>query len=172
MNTQTLRKNYGKLTARERYSAILAAAERGDKDELQALKKSAPKYCYNICHHYGIVIAFEGLAKDYIMNQLYLFILGLLLGQAYLRDPDQGDVIWDTLEQVSMGFLTRAEAWRKVCHEYQVNPDFFLKAFPGGHVISRGEDMARTLYDGELKEIETAVDSMRKALENKAAEWE
>lgn len=38
MNTQTLRKNYGKLTARERYSAILAAAERGDKDELVALR--------------------------------------------------------------------------------------------------------------------------------------
>ena len=172
MNSQTLRKNYDKLTARERYSAILAAAERGDKDELQALKKSAPKYCYNIRHHYGIVIAFECLAKDYIMNQLHLFILGLWLGLEYLKDADHGNKTWDRLVQVARAFLTQTEAWRKVCHEYQVNPDFFLKALPGGHVVSHGEEMARTLYDGELNEIESAVDSLRKVLENKAAEWE
>lgn len=106
------------------------------------------------------------------MNQLHLFILGLSLGQEYLKDPDHGDATWDTLVQASKVFLTRAEAWRRVCHEYQVNPDFFLKAFPGGHEVSRGEEMARTLYDGELNEIKSAVNSMRKALENKAAEWE
>ena len=48
MNTRGLQKHYDKLTDLERFRLVLAAKERDDENEAQALRDTAPKATYRM----------------------------------------------------------------------------------------------------------------------------
>jgi hypothetical protein len=72
MSLSTLTRNYGKLTADERFALILNAAARGDDAERERLLATAPRRRLSAAHHNPHVAAFTTLSNAMLLNLLDL----------------------------------------------------------------------------------------------------
>jgi hypothetical protein len=72
MSLNTLTRNYGKLTADERFALILNAAARGDDAERERLLAAAPRRTLAVAHHNPHAEAFMALSNAMLLNLLDL----------------------------------------------------------------------------------------------------
>ena len=96
MNTSNLRKHYDKLTVRERFAAVMAAAARGDEGEIDALNDSEQSRTYAIAHHQLLVTAFDVLALLYRCQQLEKATALLMVHQF---DDEEGESVYPQLRR-------------------------------------------------------------------------
>ena len=68
MNTNGIQRQYGKLTAKERFSAVLAAGLRGDDQEREALMTTAPQVCFSVAHTHGLSEAWQLAATFFTLR--------------------------------------------------------------------------------------------------------
>lgn len=169
MDIKTLRKNYDKLTANERFSLLVAAGARGDDNEREALLATAPSKTWRVPTTRGLGEAFNFVSLWHIMNQLgYAASLYCLL-----QIGDDEEILDGALAGL-WHFLTNCEAWRAICKEYGVDPEKILEGLPFIEIIDMTELLARRMYDTplELTELQETIDSLRAIIETKRKEWE
>jgi hypothetical protein len=176
MDIKNLRKNYDKLTVKERFAAIVAAGMRGDDQERKALLQSAPRKRFSIPDTWGISEAFEWAATWHVMNQL-----GYAASFYYLLFSEDenfkiADVTYnDAMILIQRRILTEREAWRAICKEYGVDPEKILEGLPYIEMIDLTELTARAAYIDaplELPELQETIDGLRAAIEYKRKDWE
>lgn len=152
MNTngiiKNLRKDYGLLSAHERFSAALAAADRGDRSELQALADSCPR-----THWRRFWRRVE--ATDLIGNELLFEIQARVCGHLATGDVE----LLKTAAAVWAGFLA-------FCGDIGVDSTQFLSltAYGSSKAARAGNRpplVAVALFDAtiELLELSPADDS-------------
>jgi len=161
MNTKNLQKHYDKLTARERYAAMVAANQRGDNQELAALAQSAPRIVFSVTDAYGLSRAFEFLAAhNHIMRLGY----AALLFSLPLNDGRQADVTEAFLAQVTRRILAERAAWQAICAEYGIDAELFL---PHSGIIARAEALVDEFLgeDADGEDAEDTIGEYRSAIE-------
>lgn len=126
-----IKKQYNKLTARERFALMVAADIRGDELEANALADSAPKVNWEFPHTVGLTYGFRQLVKHHIAQQLgtagtFFMLMYLWQDEA---SADRLDAVEDfeipnesMLGLFARRFLEGLEAFRAVCQEYNVDP--------------------------------------------------
>jgi hypothetical protein len=144
VNTNALRKNYDKLTVKERFSAIEAAVSRHDDDELRALNDAAPRKTYSVVHHRFLSEAFLSLAMLHRCAQLEKAGLLLLI---HTFDNERGERIFPDLLALANQYRRDGEAWRQICAEYSIDPAAMLADLPGDGVIELSGEMIEILAD-------------------------
>jgi hypothetical protein len=127
MNTPALRKQYPKLTERERFAALVAALIRDDEDEARALTDSASRELYESFEGGRLMRAFIVQALTYAAMQWKQAATTLLLASwAELpeEDADPQALSAEYAEAIGVSayvFTARAEAWRALCQEYAID---------------------------------------------------
>jgi hypothetical protein len=175
MNISTIRKNYDKLTAKERFAAIMAAVARGDGQEQKALVQSAPRKQWSIATTYGLSEAFRFLSMWHVMNQLgyaatYLYLLGV--GDEF---GDKSFNFCDTLARLERRILEGREAWHAICQEYGIDSETMLKNFPFVEMIDMAESSVRDMNQEnplDLPNLEERINTLREVIESIRKEWE
>jgi hypothetical protein len=187
MNINTLRKNYDKLNPKERFAAIMAAASRNDEQEHIALLQSAPRKAFTVPNTYGLSEAFIFLSMWHVMNQL-----GLIAHFYYIPNVinDENEIIrgvkienkpfsyGDAMDFLAKRILTNSEAWRALCNEYGVDPDYLLSIFPYIEMIEVTELIMRAMNHEssleltDLPDLENTINGYREVIESKRKEWE
>src|SRR5690242_12981824 len=66
----SLKKQYDKLTTRERFALLMTARDRDDANEISALIKSAPRKSWSMLTTYGLSEGFDFAGMWYMMEQL------------------------------------------------------------------------------------------------------
>lgn len=171
MNINTLRKNYARLTPKERFAACIAAENRGDDQEHDALMQSAPKKTFAIKHHYGLWIAFERLAMFHQIRQLANAGL-LLMVLAFGKNVKDQDGLYQAISQIEERYKTGAAAWAALCNEYGIDPHALPQDLPGDDVLNWANRFANLLHDEQnLPELQRYLDGFRKSIEKMASDW-
>lgn len=175
MNVKTLRKNYDKLTVRERFAALVAAASRDDEDERRALLAAAPRRTYSLPHHYWLSADFCTLTMLFRLMQLER--AGLLVLTFYFdseRNSSSGrnsdsrlEAVFSCLETLAASLRRDDAAWRQVCAEYGIDPVATLEVLPGSDLAAFGAELARILApdEPEAAVVGEAARGMRKVIE-------
>ncbi|MCZ2127423.1 MAG: site-specific integrase [Anaerolineales bacterium] len=148
MNTKNLQKHYGKLTAKERYAAMIAANLRDDVQECAALITSAPRKTWSVSTLCGLAEAFEMAERWHQMNQLgYAAALYFLIAHDGESDGEHADAKLTILRKI----LTEREIWRRVCGEYGLDADALLAKLPFSEVTYMAQRLAELLCGDDLK---------------------
>jgi hypothetical protein len=119
MSENAIRKHYDKLTMRERFAALVAAAIRDDESEARALADSAPRLQYTASDTHGLSHTFTVQALGYAVNQWELAykVMVLLLAKESPDDPGADNA----LGLAAYAFVTWADAWRQFCAGYGID---------------------------------------------------
>jgi hypothetical protein len=189
MNTNSLARQYDKLTPEERLPLIMAASTRGDELEGERLSRSAPRVCFTVPDYFGRSLAFREVAELHFMELLHLagMFLGLLAGET------EADKISERFRGATMlcGFLfkTKLAGWRLFCQEESVDPMLLWSVLPGFESLRWAEKWAATkafqpdaaarflasefLGDSGRKQVtaESEARELRECLEARAAFW-
>jgi hypothetical protein len=142
MNSHDLTRHYVQLTAQERFSLLLAAETRDDRQELRRLLDTAPRTPYSVPHHAPLLDAFLDLDKMHFMQLLETAACYLEAFPPPERKRRKGaGPLEDWSEVMLLGYLFRTylEAWHLFCEELQVDPEFMWKAWPGYATVKRAE---------------------------------
>lgn len=170
MNTNRLQKHYDKLTAKERFAAIVAADMRGDAQEYQALFDSAPRKTFAVKEHYGISLAFERLGMFHQIRQLEY--AGLMILATYIDAPKYRDELFKGLGMIAKRYQTGAAAWAALCKEYGIDPHAITQDLPGASVLNWASRLAELLQDDQdLPELQAYLDDFRESIEKMAGDW-
>lgn len=197
MNTTGLQRQYHKLTARERFSAVLAASLRGDDQEREALMTTAPKIGFSVSHTHGLAEAWQLAAMFFTLRQLDMVALTLQLETVIANKQEEDRSGWDRVEdtwRLSVSVIgTRWKSWRLVCHENGVDPDGMLDGLPGIDTLrlweKLGESMATSQEEalglcesaaavsaseigGNVKTVESEAAELREFIDGWAQRWE
>jgi hypothetical protein len=180
MNTNRLQKHYDKLTAKERYAALIAAKGRGDSQEYDALVKSCPRKTWRVAVTIGIAEAFDSLAMFHVLMQLgYAASFYYLLANDDISEikAAAGETVTaqDAMTLTQQRILEGREAWRAICKEHGLDPDQMLEHLPFVEMITINELIAmraKEIAPFELSDLQNVIDSYRLAIETKRKEWE
>jgi len=176
MNIKNLQKHYDKLTAKERFAAIVAAGIRNDDQERAALLQSAPCKVFSFPHTYGLSDAFEWLAFWHVMNQLgYAAVFYHLLAHDEIEADINGMTSDDMLGLIQRRILEGRGAWRAICQEYGIDPAQMLDGLPFIEMIEIMEltvTAAAQIRPIELTDLPQAIEGYRAAIEQKSKGWE
>src|SRR5688572_10889865 len=135
MNTARLVRHYDSLSPAERLPLIMAASARGDDQEWERLRTSAPRVVYQVTHHFGLAMAFRDLCEIHRMEMLNLAALFLgSYGVAGGWDGNQGTGAGHLDSARALGYLLKVEraGWRLFCEGLKFDPDTCLSCLPGG----------------------------------------
>lgn len=183
MNMTSIQKHYDKLSTVERFAAINAAALRGDKTELAALRDSCPRKRWAIPNMRGMFEAFEFLGMWHMMTMLELD--GLYWTLIAVGDDDDeiklpGDNTWVTLTRSVIGrALSRQAAWVEVCAEHGADPWQWVEGLPGVDAVKmflsaldRGANFG--LIERAAVEVDPKpyVDDFRAVIAEHRRQWE
>lgn len=171
MNINALRKNYTRLTPKERFAALCAANARGDKQEIDALIETAPKLTFSVRHHFGMVKAFDLLAMFHQTRQLAN--AGILLMVLAIGDeaPDHDD-LYQAACEIAERYKTGAAAWAALCGEYGLTPEPLITGLPGDDVLNFVTRFADIFHDDpDLPRLQEYLADLRQAIESMAKDW-
>ncbi len=168
MDLKILRKGYSKLTANERFAAMVSAQLRGDESERAALMQSAPTRVYVIKHHYGLSVAFDAVAA-FQMARL-LRDAGLILTAVLCAN--ESEQVSDAARIIALRYRTNRAAWAVVCNEYGLNPQAMLGELPGQEILEQADSLAELFTRPELPELDAYTGDLREAIEHLRKEWE
>jgi hypothetical protein len=148
MNTKSLAKQYDKLTARERFSLLMAAAARGDEQERNRLLQCAPQHCYSLPDHWGIMEAFCWLSDFHFTSLLDLAACYFeAFGYAGQKRSKDNEAAWDHVLLLGYLFQTYWTGWHKFCAELDVDPEWLWQERPGFQTIKRADRISGTAPD-------------------------
>jgi hypothetical protein len=159
MNLTNLTRNYDLLSPWERVPLIMAADARGDDGERERLAGSAPKRAtFVFPDHWGLVHGLDQLAVVHVLSQLDMATLywrmSLVMAEPpFLRrkeDREREKRWWNMLRMIAYRTVTRAEAWKLLAAELQIDPDQPLRDVPGYENMRMAEETMRyTAYSRE-----------------------
>src|SRR5262245_15601287 len=140
MNTQGLARQYDKLTPRERFALLVAAAARGDEFERSRLILSGPQKNYRVSDHFGLVMSFSWLS-DYHFTELLDLAGCYFEAFAELRGSRKKDdeEAWDNVMLLGYLFQTSLRGWHKFCADLNVDPEYLWQGRPGLRTIQRAD---------------------------------
>jgi hypothetical protein len=141
-------KGYEKLKPKERFSLIMAALVRNDKEERQRLMDSAPQIEYSAAHHRQFALRFCFFANLEYMELLALAAEYRKAGAVFVsQKPKKGDD-WDEGEAdllvLGYAFKTALAGWHKFCAELNLDPEFYLSKLPGFGLLEEAREIAGT----------------------------
>jgi len=170
VNLNAIRKNYDKLTPKERFAAIVAADMRGDDQEYHALFNSAPRKTFAVKEHYGISLAFERLRMFHQIRQLEY--AGLLILATKIEELKNRGELFEAFGVIAKRYQTGAAAWAALCKEYGIDPQAFIQDLPGASVLDWASRLAELLQDDQdLPELQAYLDDFRESIEKMAGDW-
>jgi hypothetical protein len=148
MNTNTLAKQYDKLTPLERVPMMLAAEARGDRVEMLRLGQSAPRREWKIADCYGLDQGLLWAAAVQMMVQLdlvesYSQVTMLLETGSTVLKKKTNDRLYKTLQMVAFRIVQGADAWKLFCAGLNIDPVWLLRDLPGFKTVKRIEEEAR-----------------------------
>jgi hypothetical protein len=155
MNTNPLARYYTVLTPWERLALLVAAAGRADEVESRRLVESAPKVGFRLPNYWGLAEGLESLAKLYLLRQLdaaaiYWRVMGVL-NQEPLEEEETAteqkrhDRLWRAVQTLAFRFVVRADGWKLLCRQLQIDPDVVLRDLPGYEAVCQMEGVARLI---------------------------
>lgn len=174
MNTNSIKKHYGKLTDRERFAALFAAEMREDKDEILALVSSSPKKTWKVATVRGLGDAFEWLAVCH-MNSVLAYTANFYFMLFGIHEDGDIDSDIDETFLLQARILAGCAAWRAVCKEYGIDANEMRGAAHGVKMLDMTENAVMSFYGDhppELAELQAVIDSYKAVIETKRAEWE
>lgn len=187
-----IKKQYDKLTPRERFALIVAAGARDDIAERDALVNSAPKKAWKIVSHYGIVQGFDFASMFYMIDQLgaltsmYFMMAGSTPGNdgkkyTHIKhDGKEFSINFDDYgNKVIRRVLVNYMAWLRLCNEYKIDGDVLLKPLPHYEIMQ----LMIAICDGAAgmigpeaqpseEEVQGTFESMRAVIKKTCKEWE
>lgn len=171
MNTQTkkLRSNYDKLTVRERFAALVAASVRKDPSEIAALEGSTPKNVFDVPNTWGLSEGFRMAKVVYLLEQLNGAAVMFLSFSMDEKLPS--DELIDNLYVIAGAYRRNAEAWRRLCAEYGIDPGAMLENNPYDLVLDMAGRLAEGLSEGDPEGVEEQLSNMRELIAHEAEQW-
>ncbi len=180
-----IKKHYDKLTARERFALVVAAAGREDKAERTALIDSAPEVTFTFPHIKGLAEGFRDLTSYHLAQQLgtagtFFMLTGFDYepGKNYeMTNTITGETFTpdDAIELIARRFMEGQEAYKTVCAEYGVDPETMTAGRPSyPELLAMCELVIRVAYDDgppELAGLEATKATYRELIETERAEW-
>lgn len=156
MNTNTLAKQYDKLTPRERLPLILAASVRGDEAERDRLARSAPRVGLRVQDYFGLSQAFVEVSHLHFMESLdfaghYLEALAVASAEKPRKHKKEDDIFgpdWELAMLLGYRFHSHRAGWKLFCSELRLDPDAFCEILPGFSTIQRAEQLSGERPDG------------------------
>jgi hypothetical protein len=154
MNTDALARLYDRLTPSERLPLILAAADRGDDAEVQRLVHAARRVHLSLPDHHGLS---DGLVLLALVHRIEQLDLGLLFWHALgvvahleafplgKQDQPRLDRLWDGIRLAAYRFCMKADGYRRLCAELQIEPGALLRGVRGSDAVQLTEQAARAL---------------------------
>lgn len=156
--TRALRKDYDKLTAHERFRLVLAACERDDLGEVEALARACPRKLYeDMDYQYTERMRVLWTVVDsYLLMQLsaqviFWRLLGMSETDHFMGLDETGerasDIAWSLMDVMS----TYRLAFGQLCDELGITPGQALQHSPSYKLagIVKGElDLMDGLLDG------------------------
>jgi hypothetical protein len=143
MNTKSLIRQYDKLTPRERFSLLMAAAARSDEQERNRLLQCAPQNWYSLPDHWGIMEGFCWLSDFHFTSLLdlaarYFEAFGYMSQKRRKGNEAACDHV------LLLGYLFQAywNGWHKFCAELDVDPEWLWQDRPGLVTIKRAHRMS------------------------------
>jgi hypothetical protein len=179
-----VKKQYDRLTSRERFALIVAAAARDDKADRTALIDSAPRRRWSVPHTWGISQGFIALTDYHLINQLGAAATIWLMsywgedGDQEFTDPATGErySITEAHALAVRRFVENADAFKAVCEEYKVDPGAFNGMYPlYDMMLVFTEIAARKFAEGlgmEFPELEETKKAYRLIVEKHIKDWE
>jgi hypothetical protein len=184
-----LKKQYNKLSTRERYALMMAAHARGDELETKELLRTAPRKIFSYANTSGLQDGFRFVCMMHIMSQLghaagFYFVM--------LANPDDeplnvkiGDETFTeerAIELLHRNIIGGRDAFRMLCEEYKLDPSDMLKDYPFIETIEIGQALVRLSAEemettdeqrAELKEYtRETLETYRAAIAHHAKGWE
>ncbi len=176
MDLKTVQKNYGKLTAGERFSLVFAAVARGDDRDCAALIESSPKKTWRVPITYGLRDAFIFLSNFHVNMQLgysSVFWYMLFSESDEIKMNYNGIDFYDAMTLLQRRIITGREAWRVVCDAYGVDPVKMLEGHNFIEMIDTTELMVRAANpELEYLDLQENIDGLKEAIETKRKDWE
>lgn len=179
-----VKKQYSKLTPRERFALIVAAAARNDEAERKALIDSAPRRTWSVPTTYGITEGFLAATDFHLISQLGNAATIWMLSYWQQDGNDHDYVDGETGTRYTLQeahalavrrFVTNADAFAAVCKEYKVDPAAFNGMYPlYGMVLVFTELIARRFckeLEMELPELEETKRAYKTLLEKHIDDW-
>ncbi len=180
-----IKKQYNKLTQRERFALMVKAQARGNDIEYRELIRSAPRKHWSMPDTNGLSEGFHFLTMFHVMAMLNNIAVFYFLVMAW--DDDQKEIMIEgkayTIADVYMfqhrNMIGDRDAFRAVCQEYNLDPDELLKDYPYMATIEVGEIFAQLSADDmteeEKQELEQytqdAINAYREAIAQHAEGW-
>jgi hypothetical protein len=186
MNLKRLVKHYEKLTPRERFSLIMAAAARGDESERKRLMRSSPTALFRVPAYRGYSEAFCDTASLYLIQQLESGVRCWKCMALFEGEEETSERIANCLGLFGHQFVTRREAWNRLCAEYGIEGDLVLSVYPGFALLRDLDEMISNLAyshdqaavvlrekDEDLRPVTTDElhQAMKHHIENHATAW-
>jgi hypothetical protein len=173
MNTNPLARYYEVLTPWERLALLVAAAGRADEVEGRRLAESAPKVGFRLPDYWGLAEGLDSLASLYLLRQLDAAALSWrvmgVLNQEPLEESaaeqQRHDRLWRAVQTLAFRFVVRADGWKLLCRQLQIDPDVVLRDLPGYETVCQMEGVARLL----ACTAEQALACLREGAEREAA---
>jgi hypothetical protein len=141
MSAKSLGRHYDALTPWEQLPLLVAAAARGDAQELGRLRRSAPLVAYRAADYLGALEALEEVCTAYLLRQLDLAALywqasGLLAEHDALTlgEEDKGELgarLLGSVRLVAYLLCVHAAAFCRLCRRLAVAPAAVLKGMAG-----------------------------------------
>jgi hypothetical protein len=146
-----LKKQYNKLTARERFALTTAAHARGDKAEASALMQAAPRKVFSYANTAGLSDGFQFIAMMHIMGQLghaagfYYMMLASDGGDEPLNVKIGTETFTEerAIELLHRNIIGGRDAFRLLCEEYKLDPTDILSDYPFVETVEIGEALIR-----------------------------
>jgi hypothetical protein len=154
MNTTNLARHYEVLTPWERLALMVAAAGRADEVEGRRLAQSAPKVGFHLPNYWGLVDGLDNLMKLYMLRQLDVAAIYWQVMDVLNQEPLPGetqqvkkrqDRLWRGVQTLAFRFVVRADGWKLLCRQLQIDPDVVLRDLPGYQTVCQMEEVARLI---------------------------
>ena len=187
LNPDRLSKHYDKLTPRERFSLILAAGVRGDEAEQDRLQSSAPEHLFCVPDYRGYSEGFNEVASLYPDPTTGNGGGGCWKCLATFEGARKtSQRLLNCLGLFGHQFVTRRQAWQRLCEEYGIDGNAVLSVYPGYAMIQHLDEMIPALactreqaavilreHDESLSPAcpEETYKAMRRSFEERAAWW-
>lgn len=183
-----LQKHYDKLTDRERFALIHAAAHRDDETELKELQRTAPRKHVSYPSTIGLAQGFTFAGTFYMMEQQADLMLIFWMFHQYSDTFQTFDMVFEgrkiqtsaeeLIDKMARRVLARAAAWQDLCRDYKIDSAAELEAYPRyaemilliGVLDAAAGEMGEEAQPSQ-DEITKALDGMRETIEHFVKDW-
>lgn len=142
MSMNGLAKQYGKLSARERFVLMEAAELRDDQSELQRLEAAAQRRVYEIADYTPFTDSWRSLEMAFLADMMYecaSFWQAFYLATRH----DDGDHMPDLLFALAYRAITLFGGWARFCEGVQIEPPGNIQEYGGWSFITDTIETAR-----------------------------